>query len=103
MAASLTIEEVIEEVWDSGDDDMLGDDMLGDDMLGDDLEEDRQKGKLLEWVEKFDGGNEFDGKFFRREAVDLLLPLARLSSRIAAECNSSEADTRIKGNIQCRK
>ncbi|XP_031560725.1 uncharacterized protein LOC116296782 [Actinia tenebrosa] len=90
MAACLTVEEVLEEVWrDSGDDNDV--DRLEDD-LGE--EEDVEKSKLLKWVENFDGGNVFDGEFFRRGAVDLLLPLLRLSSRIS-ECNSSEVDARI--------
>ena len=60
MAASLNVEEVLEEVFrDSGDE-------FDDDRLEDDLrdEEDVEKEKLLEWVEKFDGGKGFDGEFF---------------------------------------
>ena len=90
MAARLNVEEVLEEVMLDSDDDRSRDDV--------EEGEDTDREKLVELLESFSVGGVFDKSFFTREAVDLLLPLTRLSRQLG-ELSLSETDTRVNGKI----
>jgi len=88
MAASLTVQEVLGEVWRESDDERSDDEVIE--------EVDREKETLVKWIEEFEGGDGFDDEFFRGKAMELMLPVAHLSARLK-NYSSSEADTRTKG------
>ncbi|KAK3748447.1 hypothetical protein QZH41_007041 [Actinostola sp. cb2023] len=87
MAASLSVQEVLGEVWRESDDERSDDEVIE--------EVDREKETLVKWIEEFEGGDGFDDEFFRGKAMELMLPVAHLSARLK-NYSSSEADTRTK-------